>query len=97
MGHGNPQRGIIISGPVAAGDPDGREVLVVERAAGERRVVIELDPSVWMMDLAHGYSRNVSRRRKRPRPFWPRNLSFSTISSPRDRTCERAPITVLPS
>src|SRR5712691_3070466 len=97
MGHGNPQGGIIISGPVAGGDRDRREVLVVEPATGERRVVVELDPSVRMADLAHCYSPNVSRRRKRPRPFWPRNLSFSTISSPRDITCEGAPITVLPS
>ena len=49
--HADPQRGVVVGGPVTAVDRNRRKVVVVERAGGNPRRVAELHAPVFVLDL----------------------------------------------
>ena len=57
MRHADPKRSVVVGGPIALRNWNGREIAVVERAPLDARGIDDLDAPVGMLDLvgpAHG-------------------------------------------
>jgi hypothetical protein len=66
--HGDPQRGVVVSGPGAPRERHRREVVVVERTRLDSRAIAQFDAPVGQKDLCrHIASQNLPRGRRCPR------------------------------